>query len=104
VSDSKTPSPIPRRLKEARLKSGLSQKALGLEAGMDEFSASSRMNHYEQGLHSPDYHTLEKIGRRLNVPTAFFYIEDDDMAKLVVKYHGLTKTQKRAVSKFVEEL
>ncbi len=39
----------PERLREARKKVGLSQKELGVRAGMDEGSASGRMNHYEQG-------------------------------------------------------
>jgi len=37
-------SPLPKRLKEARLAAGLSQKQLGIAAGIDEFSASPRCN------------------------------------------------------------
>ncbi|WP_351125453.1 helix-turn-helix transcriptional regulator, partial [Shewanella sp. T24-MNA-CIBAN-0130] len=42
-------SPIPERLKLARKKVGISQKELGVRIGMDESSASGRMNHYEKG-------------------------------------------------------
>ena len=38
-----------KRLKEARLRSGLSQEKLGVLAGIDEASASARMNQYERG-------------------------------------------------------
>ena len=51
----------PRQLKEARLVANLSQKKLGIAAGMDQFSASARMNHYEIGRHTPDYSTLNRI-------------------------------------------
>ncbi|HGH8161022.1 TPA: helix-turn-helix domain-containing protein, partial [Vibrio cholerae] len=44
-------NPIPLRLKEARKKAKLSQKALGVRIGMDESSASPRMNQYEKGKH-----------------------------------------------------
>lgn len=44
-------SPVAKRLKEARLAARLSQKSLGIAAGMDEFSASARMNQYETGKH-----------------------------------------------------
>jgi transcriptional regulator with XRE-family HTH domain len=38
-----------KRLKEARAALGLSQKQLGVEAGLDEFVASARINRYELG-------------------------------------------------------
>ena len=78
-----THSPIPKRLKEAREAAGLSQKSLGIAAGIDEFSASPRMNQYETGKHTPDYATLKKIAKVLKVPTAYFYAEEDDLAKLI---------------------
>ena len=53
-------SPIAKRLKEARLEAGLSQKELGVKAGIDQFSASPRMNQYETGKHTPDFGTIKK--------------------------------------------
>ena len=44
-----------RRLRAARQSAGLTQEALGVAAGLDEFVASSRMNHYERAKHWPDY-------------------------------------------------
>lgn len=35
------------RLKEARLRAGLSQKSLGIAAGLDPFVAGTRINRYE---------------------------------------------------------
>jgi len=64
-------------LKVARLAKELSQKGLGIEADMDEFSASPRMNHYERGRHAPDFTMLRHLARVLEVPTAYFYAEDE---------------------------
>lgn len=87
-------TPLPKRLKEARKASGLSQKALGKAAGMDEFSASSRMNHYEMGRHLPDYSTLKKISKVLKVSPAYFYAEDDILAE-IIKLAGLLTIEER---------
>lgn len=76
-------SPFPRRLKEARLASGYSQKSLGIAAGIDEFAASARMNQYERGVHAPDFGTVQQIASVLRLPTAFFYCEEDELAEVI---------------------
>jgi transcriptional regulator with XRE-family HTH domain len=77
-------SPLPKRLKEARKNKGLSQKSLGIAVGMDEFSASPRMNHYERGRHSPDFITVKQLAKKLDVPTAYFYAEEDWLAESII--------------------
>jgi transcriptional regulator with XRE-family HTH domain len=77
-------SPFPKRLKEARLKAGISQKKLGIAAGLKESVASSQMNHYEKGKHNPSFKVLARIAKVLNVPTSFFYEVDDSMAKKIL--------------------
>lgn len=84
-------SPIVKRLKEARLAAKLSQKQLGIAAGIDEFSASARINQYERGKHTPDYLTLKRISKILKLPTAYFYAENDDLAQWIKSF---TKTAK----------
>ncbi|CAM4140579.1 helix-turn-helix domain-containing protein [Pseudoalteromonas byunsanensis] len=79
-------SPFPKRLKEARKRKGLSQKQLGILAGMDEFSASARMNQYEKGVHAPDFKTVKALAKVLNVPTAFLFCEEDDLAARIGMY------------------
>ena len=74
---------VAKRLREAREKKGLSQKALGIAAGIDEFSASPRINQYERGKHIPDILTLEKLASVLDVPIAYFFA-DDQLAELLV--------------------
>jgi transcriptional regulator with XRE-family HTH domain len=90
-------SPICKRLKEARLAAGISQKNLGIAAGMDEFSASSRMNHYEIGRHTPDYSTLKRIAKVLKLPVAYFYAESDELAALIKLFYQLKKSEKTSL-------
>lgn len=56
-------APLPKRLKAARKKLGISQKDLRIRIGMDPSAASSRMNHYEKGRHMPDFETMERIAK-----------------------------------------
>jgi len=77
---------VGKRLKEARQSVGVSQKRLGI--GIDEFSASARMNQYETGKHVPDYLKLSKIVKALNLPTAYFYTSDDDFCRLSKRKKG----------------
>lgn len=73
---------LAHRLKQARLRAGLSQEKLGKLAGIDPMSASARMNQYERGKHSPDYQLMCRVAEILNMPVSWFYTEDEDMARL----------------------
>ncbi len=75
-----------RRLREARELHGISQRALGIKAGLDEFVASTRVNRYETGVHEPDLQTLQKLAAALELPVAYFYAEDDELARLIAGY------------------
>lgn len=94
-------SVITKRLLDAREASGLSQKKLGIAAGIDEFSASPRINQYERGVHVPDYATVERLASVLNVPTPYFYTRDDDLAKLILRYGQLDIAEKAELMKLV---
>ena len=81
--------PLPvysRRLREAREAYGISQRGLGIEAGLDEFVASTRVNRYETGIHQPDLQTLQRIAEVLDLPVAYFFAEDDALAELIKEY------------------
>ena len=64
------------RLKVARKAKKLSQERLGILAGIDEASASARMNQYETGKYAPDLLMATKIAEVLEVPVAYFFIEE----------------------------
>jgi transcriptional regulator with XRE-family HTH domain len=84
--ENKTPFPI--RLKEARKNAKYTQEQLGIEAGIDEGSASARMNQYEKGIHAPDFTMVKSIATVLNIPTAYFYCEEDELAQMISDYSG----------------
>lgn len=90
----KTP-PIPKRLKQARLRAGLSQRGLGIAAGLDEFSASARINQYERGKHTPDFRTVERLAKVLGYPTAYFYTREDDLAEVIMMLERLPAREKQ---------
>lgn len=96
-------SPLCKRLKEARKAAKLSQKQLGIAAGMDEFSASARMNHYEKGRHTPDYPTLQRISKVLKVPVAYFYADTDDLAMVINLFSMLKKSEKDRILKALQK-
>lgn len=75
-----------RRLREAREAYGVSQRSLGIEAGLDDFVASTRINRYETGVHQPDLQTLQRLAAVLGLPVAYFYAEDDELARLIREY------------------
>ncbi|MCE0555594.1 helix-turn-helix transcriptional regulator [Motilimonas sp. E26] len=87
-------SPIPKRLKDARQKAGFTQKELGMRIGMDQGSASGRMNHYEKGRHTPDISVLKRMAEELDVPLHYFFCEDDITAELVCLIDKLPEQNK----------
>lgn len=87
---------FPRRLKQARQRSGLTQEQLGIQAGIDEFSASTRVNQYEKGKHTPAIQTSQRLARALLVPTGFLYEDDDLLASLLAIAGRLSKEIGRA--------
>jgi transcriptional regulator with XRE-family HTH domain len=90
------------RLKEARMHLGLSQEKLGVLAGIDEATSSARMNQYERGKHSPDTNMVERLARVLNVPEAYFYARDDDLARLIVHVHRANKERRKAIIDYIQ--
>jgi len=48
-----------KRLREACEAVGISQKQLGILAGIDEFGASAWINQYKRGKHIPDLLTVQ---------------------------------------------
>lgn len=78
---------LPHRLKEARLKKGLSQQKLGVLAGIDEATASARMNQYERGIHVPDFELVCRLAAVLDVPSCYLYAVEDDLAGQILLWH-----------------
>jgi transcriptional regulator with XRE-family HTH domain len=92
------------RLKQARVAAGLSQKQLGIEAGIDAFVASTRINRYELGVHRPDLLTAQNLANVLGVPAAFFYAQEDSIADLLFKYSRAPSSIRKQVQRLLSEL
>jgi len=95
-------SPFIKRLKAARSVAGISQKTLGIRAGIDEFSASARVNQYERGKHVPDFSTVERFAVVLEVPACYFYATDDEMAEWILLYGQLTRSERNRQLKLLK--
>lgn len=88
-----------RRFKQARLESGLSQKEVGVAAGLDEFVASTRINRYEVGVHHPDYQMSVRLAAVLRIPVAYLYCDNDEMATMLIAFHRAQKGERRTALK-----
>jgi transcriptional regulator with XRE-family HTH domain len=95
-------SVVARRLREARMRAGLSQGQLGVRAGMDKFSASARISQYEHGKHTPDLQTLARLAKVLQTPVPYFYCDDSELAELILKFARLGKAQRRKLLRDLE--
>lgn len=92
------------RLKIARKAKKLSQERLGILAGIDEASASARMNQYETGKYAPDLLMVTKIAEVLEVPVAYFYTENNLMAEIIMQLQFLTELQHKEVLDFINKI
>lgn len=97
-------APLSKRLKEARKRAGLNQHEVGVRAGIIEDNASAKINQYEQGVHIPRYPRAQDLARALNVPTAYFYAESDDLAELLYYYQRASHRQRQVLLKQVQQL
>ena len=91
-----------RRLKEARERRSLSQKQLGIQAGLDPFVASTRINRYELGVHQPDLSTVQRLADVLAVPTAYLFAEDERLARMILAFDQLSAAEKDQLLKKIE--
>ncbi|MBN7767327.1 helix-turn-helix domain-containing protein [Pectobacterium brasiliense] len=91
-----------QRLKQARLAKGLSQKKLGIAAGIDEFVASTRINRYEKGVHEASIEIAQQLAEALDVPLAYFYTENDELAEMMLAFLALSPEKRAEVLALVK--
>jgi transcriptional regulator with XRE-family HTH domain len=92
-----------RRLREARLRADLPQDRLGVHIGLDETVASARISRYETGIHEPAFDTAVRLSQALDVPAAFFYCENDELASFVLAWAALGEQERRDVWALISE-
>lgn len=86
-----------KRLRDAREAKGISQKQLGILAGIDQFVASARINQYEREKHVPDLQMAERLAQELGVPVSFFYEPHETLARLLQVAGGLQPDRLQAL-------
>ena len=86
------------------MRAGLSQEELGIRIGIDPASASARMNRYELGRRVPHLDIVERVAEELNLPTAYFYAQEDDEADLLVRYSKLSSHKRNLFISYLSEL
>lgn len=91
-----------QRLAQARERAGLSQRQLGVLAGLDPAVASPRINQYERGKHEPQLKTAKRLAEVLGIPPAFLYTEDELLAELLLQWNDLTLRQKKDLLKQID--
>jgi transcriptional regulator with XRE-family HTH domain len=87
------------RLREARERAGISQKQLGIKAGIDPEVASARINQYEKGKHLPHLATANELAKVLGVPTPYLYAGDDDLAAWILAYARVSSATRKSIIK-----
>jgi len=81
---------------------GLSQKELGILAGLDPFVASTRINRYELGVHAPDQATAKRLAKTLGVPLAFLYADTERLARMIRAFSALDAAEQERFLKDIE--
>ena len=90
-----------KRLKSARLVANLSQEQLGVRAGIEEASASARMNRYEKGTRAPAVEIVERIAIVLDVPVSYFFAENEGEATLLLAFHRMSEAEREQLLRSV---
>ncbi len=78
-----------QRLRAARIRAGLAQDRLGVLIGLDEGCSSARISRYETGTHEPPFETARNLASALNIPVAYFYCAENELAEIILEIHGL---------------
>jgi transcriptional regulator with XRE-family HTH domain len=103
MSRPREPSSIfSKRLRQARQDAGLSQKDLGILAGLDPFVASTRINRYEQDVHAPDQATAKRLAKALGVPMAYLYADNERLARMIRAFSALDVAEQERILKTIE--
>ncbi|MGB8667336.1 MAG: hypothetical protein WCD24_21695 [Serratia inhibens] len=58
------------------------------------------MNQYERGKHEPEFSMVERISYVLQVPEAYLFAKDDDIAWLIKALHRADESRRKAVMEY----
>ncbi|MDG2778501.1 helix-turn-helix transcriptional regulator [Vibrio parahaemolyticus] len=97
-------SVVAARIKEVRIRLGLTQAVLGEMLGLDKSRASSRINHYEKGRHFPPYEFMMSLSRLTHTPLSCFYEPDPKLAQTIKDLSELSKANRELITHIIDEL
>ena len=86
-----------RRLREAREDRGIPQTDLGLAIGLDASGVSTRISRYETGKHQPKLQMQQLFAEALDLPLAYFYADNDELARLIASFGRRDKPGQRRI-------
>jgi len=92
------------RLREARIRAGISQERLGVMVGLDEGCSSARMSRYESGQHLPQYNVALNIAEALSVPVSYLYCDNDNLADLLLATSGMNADCLASLTEYAHQL
>jgi transcriptional regulator with XRE-family HTH domain len=72
---------------------------LGIQAGIDEFSASARVNQWERERHMPDVLMVERLANVLGAPAPYFYARDEALAAWILAFPKIASAAKAKLLK-----
>lgn len=80
---------------------GLSQRALGALVDKDQSKdkGAVRVNRYEQQVNRADMESAAALAAALDVPVAYLFADDDQLAKLILDYWMLTPEQREVLGR-----
>ena len=83
-----------KRLRDARERTEMTQKALGEKIGIASSVASARINRYERGTRQPSFNTLGRLAKALNISPAYFCEPDDVIADFIYILSSMDEEQR----------
>ncbi|QHE86414.1 helix-turn-helix domain-containing protein [Hydrogenophaga sp. BPS33] len=88
---------IGKRIRSRREDLGWSQEKLGVLIGIDESSSRARISRYELGNHEPQLGIARNIAKALEVPLAYLYCEENDVAELLLAMQAVKGKRRTAL-------
>ena len=72
--------------------------------GLDEGIARSRISRYETGNIKSPRTAAAQVSTVLDIPLAYFYCDDDRLARLIIAYWSLDEARRAKVLDLVESM
>lgn len=95
-----------QQLKQARALRGLSQRALGalVDKDQDKNRGAVLINRYEREVNQADMTKAAELAKALDVPVAYLFAEDDDLAAAILAFAKLSSEQRQRMREELERL